>query len=362
MLFKDETALGWTMSEKGQIVDEVEPPQVVRTVDHTLWKSVPYRLPHKLVSVEDDMVKERVSLGLIERSWGPYRNCSFFVPKKNGKYRFIISCTQANAVTLEDAGLPPNVEEFAEYFSGFPIISLIDIFCSYEQISLGEESRDLLAFQTSRGLYRPTIMVHGAANSVSVFVRIARKIVDRWLGTVCDVFVDDVAIHGPSTTYSDEGVPALPGVRRFVLEHIINIDKVLADIERAGGTVSGDKSEWCASTLKLVGYICDEYGRSPDSAKVATIINWPACKIQKDVRAFLGVCPYYRVWIRNYPHIASPLFKLLQHDSLFQWSTSHDNAMDDLKSALTTAPALRTLDMSSSKGLIIVAVNASLDG
>jgi hypothetical protein len=77
MLFQRENTLGWTMTETCRIIDEVESYHVVRTIGHLAWKSVPYQLPRKLITVEDNIVKERVALGLIEPSWGPYRNVHF---------------------------------------------------------------------------------------------------------------------------------------------------------------------------------------------------------------------------------------------------------------------------------------------
>ena len=53
-------------------------------------------------------------------------------------------------------------------------------------------------------------------------------------------YMDDVAVKGPKTNYSREEI--LPRVRCFVAEHLWNIDAVLADIERAGCTASGHKS------------------------------------------------------------------------------------------------------------------------
>ena len=50
-------------------------------------------------------------------------------------------------------------------------------------------------------------------------------------------YMDDIAIKGPKTYYSfEEGVP---GIRRFMLEHIENLDAVLERIERAGATIGG---------------------------------------------------------------------------------------------------------------------------
>jgi hypothetical protein len=72
------------------------------------------------------MIEQRVRQGLFELAWGPYRNAHFLVPKKNAKYRFINSAVSAHGHTVEDSGIPPNVEEFSEAFAGLPIFSLID--------------------------------------------------------------------------------------------------------------------------------------------------------------------------------------------------------------------------------------------
>ena len=80
-------------------------------------------------------------------------------------------------------------------------------------------------------------------------------------------FIDDVAVKHVSRSYylNKDGTPeeVVPGVRRYVLEAIISLDKVLADIERAVAIISGEKSEFLKSSLKVVGYICGQDGRTP---------------------------------------------------------------------------------------------------
>src|SRR5215212_4653890 len=156
------------------------------------------------------MVEERVRHGLFEPAWGPYRNAHFLVPKKNGKYRFIISAVSANRHTLKDAGIPPNIEEFSEAFAGLPVCSLVDFHSGYDQKALHEDSRDYMAFQTSQGMYRPTRLVQGATNSVSAFIRVSRKILAEHLGKIAEIFVDDIGVKGPKSRYGDEEEPDLP--------------------------------------------------------------------------------------------------------------------------------------------------------
>jgi hypothetical protein len=88
-----------------------------------------------------------------------------------------------------------------------------------------------MAFQTTQGLYRPTRLVQGATNSVSAFVRVALKILNAHLGSIAEILIDDVGVKGPKSRYGEEEVEGLPGVRRFVMEHLQNLDNVLADVE-----------------------------------------------------------------------------------------------------------------------------------
>ena len=67
------------------------------------------------------------------------------------------------------------------------------------------------------------------------------------------VFVNDSLIGGPKTDYDSEEVLGLLGVRRYVLEHIQNLDGVLADIERAGTTVLGEKIQIYIPGVEVVG-------------------------------------------------------------------------------------------------------------
>ena len=51
------------------------------------------------------------------------------------------------------------------------------------------------------------------------------------------------------------------------------MDKVLADVERAGATISGYKSDFCYSSMIIVGYKIDKHGRHPNDQKVAKILS-----------------------------------------------------------------------------------------
>jgi hypothetical protein len=118
------------------------------------------------------MIRERLKNGVIEHSYGAYRN-PWFVVQKNvekvgtPKYRLINAAMEINRVTLRDAALPPNSDAFSAEFAGCAVASLYDLFSGYDQIPLVEECRDLTAFQTLLGLFRIKTIPMGATNSVA---------------------------------------------------------------------------------------------------------------------------------------------------------------------------------------------------
>ena len=79
------------------------------------------------------------------------------------------------------------------------------------------------------------------------------------------LYIDDVPVRGLATWYqkSDglyETIPDNPGIRRFVWEHMNNVNCILQHMKYSGGTFSGHKSLVCASKIVVVGHVCSYEG------------------------------------------------------------------------------------------------------
>jgi hypothetical protein len=70
------------------------------------------------------------------------------VKKKDKGYWLINNAVNINCVTVRDANLPLNLDEFSKEFAGCQIISLINFFLGYDQVELHEDSWLLTAFYT----------------------------------------------------------------------------------------------------------------------------------------------------------------------------------------------------------------------
>jgi len=293
MLSNRESTLWGTWEELETISYQIEPPHHIWVeLAQNVWKDCIFHIRKKIIPVEQEMIEERVRQGLFEPAWGPCRNANCLVPKSNGKYRLIISAVTANQRTLEDARILPEVEEYSGAIAGLPISSLIDIHSGYNQKMMHKESWDYMAFQTAQGMQRPTRFIQVAINSVSSFVRVPQKTQNAHLGSIMEVFVHNVVVNGRKSRYGEEEVEGWAWVEKFVMNHLQNLDDVLAGVGRAGATMSGEKSLWWWNGVQIVVFVCGVAGRLLQVSKVNKVWNWRWLVLAMGA----GNPPAFRVW------------------------------------------------------------------
>jgi len=97
-----------------------------------------------------------------------------------------------------------------------------------------------------------------------------------------------------------------------------------------------------------------------DPAKISEVVSWHRPKTVHEVRQFLGLCGYYRRYVRNYAQVASTLHEMTKLGEQFLWTEERDAAYETLKTHLVTAPIFAmsqdvgayTLDVDASNGLL----------
>ena len=137
--------------------------------------------------------------------------------------------------------------------------------------------------------------------------------------------------------------------------------RVVHRIGKMGGTFSAKKLVICAESVEVVGHLCNYEGRVVDPARVQRIKDWPACESLTDVRAFLGTLGYVRIFIAFFAFLAAPLIALTKKGAAFRFEEKEQQAMDDLKEAIVNSPALRPIDYTCGRE-VILAVDSSIYG
>ena len=81
-------------------------------------------------------------------------------------------------------------------------------------------------------------------------------------------------------------------------------------------------------------------GISTDPEKIEAITSWKTPRNLHEVRSFLGLCSYYRKFVKGFGDSAHPLHRLTEKGHHFSWTEECESAFQQLQRALTTSPVL----------------------
>ena len=354
-----QDGFAWNDTERGHFREDFFPPVDIPVVPHKPWVLRNIPIPPGIYNEVCQVLQRKIDAGVFEPSNSSYRSRWFCVVKKDGKsLRMVQSLEPLNKVTIQHSGVPPFTEQIAEHFAGRACGSMMDLYVGYDERALAELSRDYTTFQTPFGALRLTTLPMGWTNSVPIFHDDVTYILRPEIPHVTQPYIDDVPVRGPSTRYilptgEPETIPDNPGIRRFVWEHFQDLNRVVQRMKYSGGTFSGYKTQLCAPEITVLGHRCTFEGRLPEKGRLEKIVNWGPCKDLTDVRAFLGTIGLCRLFIRNFAHRAHHLVKLTRKGNEWEFGKQQIDAMDDLKNALITSPALRPIDYESEAPVIL---------
>ncbi|KAK4701455.1 hypothetical protein P7C70_g4776, partial [Phenoliferia sp. Uapishka_3] len=354
-----EKSIAFDGKERGKLKESYGDPYKIPVVPHVPWRQSALPIPLAAREKIIETFKLRMEEGIYENSTSAYSGRWFVVAKKDGKYRIVHDLQPLNGVTIRDAGLPPVMEDFIEDFTGRACLGLMDVYGGFDQRELAPESRDLTTFQTPLGPKRLTRLPTGATNSVAEYQRVMVHVLAEEIPEYAGVFVDDVGIKGPTSIYDNERIPENPGIRRFVWEYAITLERVLFRFEEAGLTVSGPKAAAIVPALNIVGTVCSIEGRRMSKATKNKVANFPVPINVSEVRGFLGICTYVRIWIEKFADIARPIRDLTRNGAEFIWTTECQESFEQLKQIVGKDLLLAKIEYGAGAGKIILAVDSS---
>ena len=111
--------------------------------------------------------------------------------------------------------------------------------------------------------------------------------------------------------------------------------------------------------LLFLGHIIEAKRILPDPEKIIAVQNILPPTNVTQLWLFLGLARYYRRFIKGFSSIAQSLNQLLYLDTKYEWNQQWQEAFDELKQRLVTAPILI---YSNYKAEFILSTDASYDG
>ncbi|XP_037783488.1 uncharacterized protein LOC119579649 [Penaeus monodon] len=265
--------------------------------------------------------------GVIEHSTSPWYSPIFLVGKKDGSTRFCIDYRGLNSITEQDAYPMICIDELSDQLHGTMWFTALDARSAYWTVDVNPDDRPKTAFSDGHRLIQFRKLPFGLATAPSTFQWAVNCVLSSVLGRHTIAYLDDVVVH--SSNFDD---------------HLRHLDETLLLLLKAGFRLNRKKCIFAADTFKFLGFKISPKGVEPDPDKVVAIQKMPQPRNQKEVRRFLGCTGFFRMHIKDYSNIASPLTSLTCKDTKFLWGQQEETAFQNLKEALISTPVLSKPD------------------
>lgn len=286
----------------------------------------PYPFSPTVQKKMNEALEKMLRQGVIEKGKSDWCLPTVPVIKPTGEVRLCLDARRLNERTQRDAYPLPHQDRILGRLGPCKYLSTIDLSQAFLQIPLHEDSKKYTAFSVlGKGLFQFTRLPFGLVNSPATLA----KLMDEVLGygelePGVFIYLDDIVIVSESFE-----------------SHLESLREVSRRLVRANLSINIEKSKFCLSELPYLGYILSREGLRPNAERVEAIINYERPQSVRALRRFLGMANYYRRFLHNFSSITAPLTNLLKNKPKgVVWSTEAEQAFNQIKESLITAPIL----------------------
>ncbi|GAB0202535.1 protein NYNRIN-like [Grus japonensis] len=291
----------------------------------------------------EELITKFLEYGLLVECESEYSTPILPVRKSGGKeYRLVQDLRAVNQIVQD---IHPVVAKpytlltsLKEEHKWFTVLDLKDAFFC---IPLDTESQSIFAFEwespaTGRKMQLTwTVLPQGFKNSPTLFGNQLAKELEMWK--------KQNQGEGILLQYVDDILTAA-GSKETCFEMTISLLNFLG---QGGYRVSRNKAQIGKEAVIYLGFEISQGQRQLGNERKEAICQIPEPNSPKELRAFLGMVGWCRLWILNYGLYAKPLYEALKEskDQYLTWTPECHKSFKELKKALTMAPALGLPDL-----------------
>jgi hypothetical protein len=276
----------------------------------------------------EPQVKEELNKFLASKIIFPVRHTQwiyYLVPvrKNNGDIGLCIYFKNLNRASEKHNYPVPPMEQILKCVSDSEMLSLLDGFYGYNQVSVSHDDQFKTSFRTKWGTYAYRKMLFCLINVGETFQR-AMGITFRGLIQDCVVvYLDEVTIFSMNKKY-----------------HISHLRRVFNSYRRYGISLNPQKIVFVVDEGRILGFKVSKHGMKivPERTKTISKILPPHNK--NAMQSFLGRINFVRIFFPRFFETTKPLKDMIKKNVELKWGPMENESFDKIKSEIAQDPAL----------------------
>jgi predicted aspartyl protease len=280
------------------------------------------RTPACFAGEEETHLEKMLKAGVIQESTSNWASAPVLIKKRDGSVRWCIDYRALNDVTVKDVFPLPLIDDCLDTVSGSIWFSKLDANSAYWQVKIREEDRPKTAFITRYGLFEHVRMGFGLCGAPATFARAMNLVLRGLTWKTVLAFLDDIIVLG--TSFS---------------EHMKNLQEALERFRQFGLKLKPRKCSLFQREVEFLGRKVSHNQVAMTEEDIAVVKAWPVPTCAKHVERFMGLANYHRGFIKDFSHLAAPLYAVTGKKQ-FVWEEEQIGAFSALKKALCEPPIL----------------------
>ena len=243
------------------------------------------------------------------------------VKKANGKWRLCIDFTDINKACPKDSFPLPKIDLIVDATSGHELLSFMDVFSGYNQISMDPDDQEKTSFVTAQGTYCYRVMPFGLKNAGATYQRLVNRMFQKQIGATMEVYIDDMLVKSTTADL-----------------HIAHLSEAFQILRNYNMKLNPAKCAFGMSAGKFLGFIVNHRGIEENPDKIKAVLDMPSPSGIKEVQRLTGRIVALSRFVSRASDKCQPFFQVLK--KAFQWDTKCEEAFSALKTYLSSPPIL----------------------
>ena len=186
------------------------------------------------------------------------------VKKANGKWRLYIDFIDVNRAYPKDSFPLPRIDLIVDATAGHELLSFMDAFSGYNQISMDPDDQEKTSFVTKQGTYFYRVMPFGLKNAGATYQRLVNKMFQKQIGASLEVYIDDMLVKSTTAEL-----------------HIAHLREYNMKLNQA-------KCSFRVLLGKFLGFIVNNRGIEANPDKIKAVLDMPSQFNIKEVQRLTG--------------------------------------------------------------------------